>query len=127
MMVSMLAAAGHTKHDIADLILNPDSGKPISVTTLDKHFGDDYASGPVKVNAKIGSRLAQKAMAGDNTCMIFWLKTRAGWRENAKLELTGPGGGPIRTQATPADLSALSAAELAQLEELLSKAQPTGA
>jgi hypothetical protein len=40
------------------------------------------------------------------TAAIFWLKTRAGWKELVSHELSGPDGGPIRSEdMTPRDLA----------------------
>ncbi len=38
-----------------------------------------------KANATIGGALFNKAKAGDTTAMIFWLKTRARWRETVDI------------------------------------------
>ena len=39
--------------------------------------------------------LYRKAMSGDNTCMLFWLKCRANWREVSRFEHTGADGQPF--------------------------------
>lgn len=45
--------------------------------------------GKAKGIAQISNRLFNKALGGDNTCMIFYLKARAGWRDNIDVNLTG--------------------------------------
>ena len=40
-----------------------------------------YKSGKSKAIASVGGHLLAKAQKGDLTAMIFYLKTRAGWRE----------------------------------------------
>lgn len=40
-----------------------------------------YKRGKADVTRKIASKLIEKALEGDNACMMFYLKTRAGWRE----------------------------------------------
>jgi hypothetical protein len=38
--------------------------------------------GRESANAKVSSALFQKAISGNVTAMIFWLKNRAGWRDD---------------------------------------------
>lgn len=45
-----------------------------------------YKKGRAKVFALVGKNLIQKAIEGDNTSMIFYLKTQAGWRETKEEE-----------------------------------------
>lgn len=40
-----------------------------------------YKRGKAEVTRKIASKLIEKALEGDNACMMFYLKTQAGWRE----------------------------------------------
>lgn len=41
-----------------------------------------YKKGRAKAIGSVAKGLLQKAQSGDNTAMIFYLKTQAGWREN---------------------------------------------
>ena len=54
------------------------------------------------------------------TGAIFVLKNM-GWSDKTEQEISGPGGGPIKTETTH-DLSKLSTEELRKLDEILSKA-----
>jgi hypothetical protein len=45
--------------------------------------------GRAKGLAEIANRLYQKALEGDNTCMIFYLKAQGGWSEKSQVELSG--------------------------------------
>ena len=52
-----------------------------------------YKKGRAKAVGSIAKSLLQKAQSGDNTAMIFYLKTQAGWKEtiineNTNVELT---------------------------------------
>lgn len=58
----------------------------ISVDTLAKYYGEEMAAARGKANTQIAGKLYQKAMEGDTTCMIFWLKTQAQWQEIMKIE-----------------------------------------
>jgi hypothetical protein len=49
--------------------------------------------------------------------MIFFLKTQGGWRETARVEHSGPDGGPVEVGDGPARLRAyLDAVALRQAE-----------
>lgn len=45
-----------------------------------------YKKGKAKAIAHVANGLLQKARAGDTTSAIFYLKTQAGWREQAHAE-----------------------------------------
>jgi hypothetical protein len=72
-----MAAYGVPEADIARVI-------PIDPKTLRKHYREELDTGHVKANTKIAESLYRKAL-GDGaqsvTAAIFWLKTRAGWKE----------------------------------------------
>lgn len=52
-----------------------------SHNTLIKHYADELTLGLDEANAAMASALYRKGIKGDTICMIFWLKTRARWRE----------------------------------------------
>jgi hypothetical protein len=60
--------------------------------TLRKHFRAELNKGRQDANAMVARSLYDQAIAGNTTAQIFWLKTRAGWRETAAFELTGSNG-----------------------------------
>ena len=74
----------------------------IDAKTLRKHYRDELDLAMAQANAAVGGALFRKAKAGDTASMIFWMKTRAGWRETNNMELTGKDGGPIRTEEASA-------------------------
>jgi hypothetical protein len=57
----------------------------ISLPTLHKHYREELDTARDKANAAIGGALYTKAMSGDTASMIFWLKTRARWRETVDV------------------------------------------
>lgn len=59
----------------------------ISPKTLRLHFRDELDTAATIANAGVGGALYRKAMDGDTACMIFWLKTRARWRENDPVKI----------------------------------------
>jgi 3-hydroxyacyl-CoA dehydrogenase len=45
-----------------------------------------YKEGRSKAIASVGTGLLEKARGGDTSCMTFYLKTQAGWRETDKKD-----------------------------------------
>ena len=58
--------------------------------TLSKHFPSEIANAAAEANAKVAQALYRQAVdQGNTTAQIFWLKTKAGWRERQEIEHTG--------------------------------------
>lgn len=57
----------------------------MSTETMTKYYRDELDTAKAQANASIAGRLYKKAMDGDTTAMIFWLKTQAKWRETIDL------------------------------------------
>jgi len=98
--VESMAAYGIPQADIAAVI-------GVSDRTLRKYYAAELATATAKANAKVAETLYRKAtdqeLSGPSvTAAIFWLKTRAQWRETDRHEITGPDGGPIQTEDTGA-------------------------
>lgn len=89
----------------------------ISRATVDRHFKKELAKARFEVEAAIGASLIAKALKGNLTAQIFYLRTQAKW--NVRVEHTGADGGPIKTF----DLSGLDISEkrvlLAVIDQLL--------
>ena len=79
-LVELHAAMGTPLDEISKIV-------EVNLKTLSRHFKKETSLGRSKATARVAARLYQKAIDGDNTCMIFWLKTRAGWRETERLEV----------------------------------------
>lgn len=90
-MVRRLAAVGARHEDIALKM-------GFSSDTLTRHYRKELDDGRIDANAVIAGTLYEQARMGNITAAIFWLKTRAGWRETDRLELSGPEGGAIRLE-----------------------------
>ena len=82
----------------------------ISVDTLYRHYKAEMDTAREKANASIGGALYKKAMGGDTTALIFWLKTRARWKETVDISNDD---GSLKPGAV--DLSTLSDETLAEL------------
>jgi hypothetical protein len=88
-LVKRLSALGVTYEDIAlKLKINDD--------TLKKHYKEELDDGRIDANAAIAGTLFQQAKKGNTAAAIFWLKTRARWKETQVNEVTGQDGGEIR-------------------------------
>ena len=69
-----LAGLGVRQDDIARII-------GCAPKTLRKRFRDELDRGVAEANATISGSLFGAAKGGNVTAQIFWLKTRAHWRE----------------------------------------------
>jgi hypothetical protein len=73
----------------------------IDPAELRRHYCKELDNGQTKANAKVAESLYRRATGEGReavTAAIFWLKTRAGWKETSLYEVSGPGGGPIPTE-----------------------------
>ena len=77
--VRHLAGLGVPQDDIAKIV-------GCAPKTLRKRFRDELDRGVAEANATISGFLFAAAKAGNITAMIFWLKTRAHWRERSAAE-----------------------------------------
>jgi hypothetical protein len=77
-LVALHATMGTQQEVIADIL-------GIDPKTLRKHYRVELDQSMAKANAQIGGALFNKAKGGDTAAMIFWMKTRAGWREKQEI------------------------------------------
>jgi len=75
-----------------------------SKMTLYKYYKEELNLGAVKANTTIAQTLYQQAKDGNTTACMFWLKTRAGWRETQKLEVDSNVKAELSGKITLADL-----------------------
>src|SRR5438045_1291864 len=74
--VRYLAGVGVRQDDIAKIL-------GCAPKTLRKRLRDELDRGVAEANATISGYLFAAAKAGNIAAIIFWLKTRANWRERA--------------------------------------------
>jgi hypothetical protein len=72
--VEALAAYGIPEADISGVV-------GIDPKTLRKYYREELDFGETKANAQVAGFLFNAAKNGNVTAQIFWLKTRAKWRE----------------------------------------------
>lgn len=78
-LVELHATIGTTQETIADLL-------GIDAKTLRKYYREELDQSAAKALAAVGGALYNKAIKGDTAAMIFWMKTRGGWRETQVLD-----------------------------------------
>ena len=79
-MVKSMAAMGIRQEEIARALAIR------SPKTLRVHFREELDRGATDANYNVANSLYKQAMNGSTAATIFWLKTRAGWREGSLPE-----------------------------------------
>lgn len=73
--VKALAIYGAPHDDIASIL-------GVSESTIQRHYKKELHESLHLANAVIAQTLYKKAKSGDSACMMFWLKTKARYREH---------------------------------------------
>jgi DNA-binding XRE family transcriptional regulator len=84
-LVQLHATIGTTQETIASIL-------GIDPKTLRLYYREELDHALAQANATIGGALFNKARNGDTAAQIFWMKTRAGWREKQDIDLTSSDG-----------------------------------
>jgi hypothetical protein len=98
MIRACIASGGFTYEQIAAALR-------VDKETMVKHCKDDLEAGKSVVNATIDATLAGKAMNGDLGAIVWWDKTRRGYRDTVRNELTGADGGPIDSRSVVVEIT----------------------
>jgi hypothetical protein len=99
--VETMAAYGIPETDISRVV-------NIDPKTLRKHYRDELDLGETKANAQVAGFLFNSAKNGNVSAQIFWLKTRARWRETPlELRHSGAIGRKDLSQLTDEELMAM--------------------
>lgn len=84
----------------------------VSVKTLKLFYAKELKVSASLANAMVARQALAMAMDGQHADMTkFWLKSRAGWTETNKVELTGKDGGAIEMSSAKDRLKAMLAAK----------------
>src|SRR5215468_382257 len=78
-IVSVLAGVGRPHKEIATLVINPRTGKPIDDVTLRLRFPEELCQAKAKVSLILGTSLLGKAKAGDNGALGMLARNHWGW------------------------------------------------
>ena len=109
--VKVMVGLGITEQRICLSIINPQTGKPISESTLRRAFRREIDTGQAELTALIGNMvintaLGRKPVGGEPIksdaarihAAMFYLECRTGWRRGVVVENVGKDGGPIQHQ-----------------------------
>lgn len=91
-VVELMAGFGIDQVRIRSVIINPRTGKGISLETLEKAFREELDRGMAKMDALVATSHAQQIKAGNITAIIWYQKNRWGWSDAQRLEHTGKDG-----------------------------------
>src|SRR3954454_13342939 len=99
--VEAMAAYGIPADDISRVV-------GVDAKTLRKYYRDELDLGETKANAQVAGFLFNSAKSGNVTAQIFWLKTRARWRETpVELRHSGSIGRKSVSELTDEELMAM--------------------
>ena len=94
--VEAMAGYGLSAADIARVL-------DIDAEELKASYAKELACGQIKANARVAESLYRKAIGEGResvTAAIFWLKTRARWKERSRCMSTSPRSRPVATRRT---------------------------
>lgn len=84
------------------------------------NFATAIKKGKAKANAFVGGKLMSLIKEGNPAAIIFYMKSRCGWRETVRQEITGAEGDAVKVETKQQyDLSKLSVSQLEALETIL--------
>ena len=115
-MVEAMTGYGIPQDDIARVV-------GIDDETLRKHFREELDTGIAKANTRVAEFLFEQATGqrgeggGSVAAAIFWMKSRARWKETIAAEHSGPDGKPIEISDQSAEIERKRAAAKALLDE----------
>ncbi len=98
----------------------------ISDETLRKYFRRELDTGAALANSRVAQNLYKWATSdkpGAVPAGIFWSKTRMGWREVNRQEVSGPDGNAIKVETVAVDVAELSPESRAALRAALLEAK----
>lgn len=86
-------------------------------------FNTAIKRGRAKANAFVGGKLMSLIREGNPAATIFYMKSRCGWKETDRKEITGKDGEPVKVdKVNQLDLSKLSLEQLDALEGIVNAA-----
>jgi len=115
--VKILVGLGVPQAMICQLVVNPQTGKPLDEGTLKKHFPREIAVGAAELHARMGSFMVAnifgmtppagtqpiKNESSRAMLSIFFAKTRMGWKETVVSEHANADGKPFIFKVSKTD------------------------
>jgi hypothetical protein len=115
--VKILVGLGVPQAMICQLVVNPQTGKPLDEGTLKKHFPREIAVGAAELHARMGSFMVAnifgmtppagtqpiKNESSRAMLSIFFAKTRMGWKETVVSEHANADGKPFIFEVSKTD------------------------
>ena len=87
------------------------------------NFATAIKKGKAKANAFVGGKLMALIREGNPAATIFYMKSRCGWKETDRKEITGQDGEPVKVdKVNQLDLSKLTLEQLDALEGIVNAA-----
>lgn len=83
-LVEQMIAVGIPQASVARMIRGG-----IDEKTLRKHFRDELDTGAIKADARVSGMLYTNCLAGKETSIIWWEKTRQGRKEKTEVAHSG--------------------------------------
>lgn len=100
-LVEAYASCQTKIEDIRQLIVNPNTGRPVAMKTLYDVFEEELNRGRARTNIKIGKFITEvgtgvrEASGPQIAAAIFYAKCHMGWRQTDRMEVTGANGAPL--------------------------------
>jgi hypothetical protein len=85
-VVGVMAACGIPQERIKLVVINPATGKPIEIETLQRAFAHELAAGRAETDLIFATALITSMKAGDNSKLALYARNRLGW-DKRTLEL----------------------------------------
>lgn len=82
--IKLYAGLGSTQEQVGKMI-----GKSVDTLTRNEDAKQAFEQGKAETIAKVAGSLVKRALGGDTTSAIFYLKTQAGWKETNFHEHAG--------------------------------------
>ncbi len=111
--VEVMVRHGIPLEEVRRVIVNPATGRPVSMTTLTRHFEREIETGQVKANTAVAESLYRQAVGRarvivdgqvveeerppNTSAAIWWTKARMGWKAAAEEEAIKAGAAAAST------------------------------
>lgn len=85
-----MAGIRMTWEEIRRLVINPQTGRPITKTTLSRAFKAELADGKAKLKSIVATRFYEALHRGEPWAVQMGLKTQFGWKPDGQGGLISP-------------------------------------